>query len=744
MKKYIVIIISILNTFNIVAQSDSIKTTLEEVSVTASRIDNNVLYCPSVIISKSRNSIEFLNPQTSAQLLEKSGQVLIQRSQGGGGSPILRGFEANKVLLVVDGVRMNNAIFRGGHLQNVITIDPNVLEKVEVLFGGNSLLYGSDALGGVMYFHTRKPLTVSNLYNNDTQLFLPNFKQQTNSYVRYSSANQERTIHADFNLGFKKWAWLSSFSYSNFGDLRSGKNGNTKYGDWGKRNFYVARFNDKDSIVKNSDPTLQVGSAYKQYDVLQKVLFQQNENTTHILNFQFSNSSNIPRYDRLTETAANGNPTTAEWYYGPQKRLMAAYHFEHKRVTKFSDIIQVGAAYQNIDESRNTRNWGSDKRTQRLENVKVMSLNTDIRKIGNKNIHSYGLELQTNKVDSKANFMNLKTGETGAASTRYPDGGASMTSVAAYYNLQHNISKKTETYAGLRYNYTTLSAIFKDKTFFPFPFNDIKQQNGALVGSVRFKHLLNPKNTLTGSISSAYRAPNIDDLTKVFESTAGRLIVPNTNLESEKTIGIEMTWANRISEHLSFQVVPFATYYRDALTLAKSQYDGKDSVVFAGQKSAIFTTQNLAKAYIYGINIGLRSNISSKLTGTFNYTYTKGRVIDDNSTSPLDHIPPVFGRAALDYLDKKIQFSIWTMFNGAKKSKDYRLGTEDNELYSADPINGFMPAWWTLNIRYSYDFTKYTTVQLGIENIFDKQYRGFASGINAPGRNVSLTLRTKF
>ncbi len=744
MKKYIIIILSILYTFNIFAQSDSLKTTLEEVSVTASRIDNNALYCPSVIISKSRNSIEFLNPQTSAQLLEKSGQVLIQRSQGGGGSPILRGFEANKVLLVVDGVRMNNAIFRGGHLQNVITIDPNMLEKVDILFGAHSLLYGSDALGGVMYFHTRKPLTVSDLYNNNNQLFIPNFKQKTNSYVRYSSANQEKTIHADFNLGFKKWAWLSSFSYSDFGDLKSGKNGNPKYGDWGKRNFYVERFNNKDSIVKNSDPTLQVGSAYKQYDVLQKVLFQQNENTSHVLNFQFSNSSNVPRYDRLTETTATGNPTTAEWYYGPQKRLMAAYHFEYKGVTKFSDFIQVVAAYQNIDESRNSRNFGADKRTQRLENVQVTSLNADFRKTKNQNVHNYGLELQTNKVDSKANFVNLKTGETGAASTRYPDGGANMTSMATYYYLQHSVSEKTQLYGGLRYSYTTLTATFKDKTFFPFPFNDMKQQHGALVGSLRFKQILNSKNTLSGSLSSAYRAPNVDDLTKVFESSAGRLIVPNTNLKSEKTIGAELVLTSKISDHFQFQIVPFATYYRDALSLAKSQYGGKDSVLYAGKKSAVFMTQNLAKAYIYGVNFNVSSNISNHWLGTFNYTYTKGRVINDNSTTPLDHIPPVFGRLSLDYLNLKTQFSIWTMFNGAKKSADYRIGTEDNELYSADPKNGFSAAWWTLNMRYAYDFTKYTTVQLGIENILDKQYRDFASGINGAGRNISLTLRTKF
>jgi hemoglobin/transferrin/lactoferrin receptor protein len=752
MKKYIIICLSILCSINCFAQIDSINTTLEEVTVTAREVQSGGCTYPSFgafsTISSllALNKIEYENPQTSAHLLEKMGTVLIQRSQGGGGSPIIRGFEANKVLLVVDGVRMNNAIFRGGHLQNVITIDPSVLERVEVFFGGHSLLYGSDALGGVMYFTTRKPMTVSKILakNNKESLFLPNFKQETNSFVRFSSANLEKTIHADFNFGFKKLAWLSSFTYSNFGDLRSGKNMDSKYGDWGKRNFYVERFNNKDSIVKNADPSLQVGSGYKQYDVLQKILFQQNENTSHILNFQFSNSSNIPRYDRLTETNAKGLPTTAEWHYGPQKRLMAAYHFEHKKVTSFSDLIQVVATYQNIDESRNTRSFGSDKKTQRLENVQVTSINADVRKIKNNNTHQYGLEVQHNIVDSKATFMNLKTGATGAASTRYPDGGSNMTSMAAYYYLKHFVSEKTQYYGGLRYNYTILSAVFKDKTFFPFPFNDMKQQYGALVGSIRLKHDIDKKNTITGSLSSAYRAPNVDDLTKVFESAAGRLIVPNMNLKPEKTIGTELVYTSKLSDAFQYQVVPFATYYRNALTLAKSQFEGKDSVVYAGQKSGVYSTQNLAKAYIYGVSANFWGKISGNLNASANITYTKGRVINDNSTSPLDHIPPVFGRIGLDYSKNKMRISMWTMFNGAKKSSDYRLCTEDNELYSADPINGFSPAWWTLNVRSSYDFTKYTTIQMGVENILDKHYRGFASGISAAGRNVNLTLRTKF
>ena len=101
--------------------------------------------------------VQFQNPQTTADLLSNSGEVFIQKSQQGGGSPMIRGFATNRVLIAVDEVRMNNAIFRSGNLQNVISIDPFAVENTEVLFGPGSVIYGSDAIGGVMSFTTLAP-----------------------------------------------------------------------------------------------------------------------------------------------------------------------------------------------------------------------------------------------------------------------------------------------------------------------------------------------------------------------------------------------------------------------------------------------------------------------------------------------------------------------------------------------------------------------------------------------------------
>ena len=133
---------------------------LDQVLISASRFEQSKRDIPQTIVNISASAIAFENPQTSADLLESTGNVYIQKSQLGGGSPMIRGFSTNRLLITVDGVRMNNAIFRGGNLQNVISVDPFTVQNTEITLGAGSVVYGSDAIGGVMSFYTKKPNTI--------------------------------------------------------------------------------------------------------------------------------------------------------------------------------------------------------------------------------------------------------------------------------------------------------------------------------------------------------------------------------------------------------------------------------------------------------------------------------------------------------------------------------------------------------------------------------------------------------
>ncbi|RMG80430.1 MAG: TonB-dependent receptor, partial [Bacteroidetes bacterium] len=287
--------------------------------VVIGRRDDRPEEVPFQVKNIDQKEIAFVNPQTSADALSSLGGVFVQKSQMGGGSPVIRGFEANRVLLVVDGVRMNNAIYRNGHLQNAITVDNSILERMEVIFGPGSLMYGSDALGGVVHFRSKDP----KLYFGDKP---GGYLMEGGAYTRFSSANEEKTIHADLNYGQKNWGSLTSFTFTDFGDLRAGSKRPKGYETFGQRRYFIKRKGvDQrlENVIVHRDSSttpnydLQVGTAYSQMDFLQKIRFQPNEKVYFIGNFQYSTTSNVPRYDALTDTLGSAKELKwAEWYYG--------------------------------------------------------------------------------------------------------------------------------------------------------------------------------------------------------------------------------------------------------------------------------------------------------------------------------------------------------------------------------------------------------------------------------------------
>ncbi len=681
-------------------------------------------------IIKSKE-IAWQMPQTSAAMLEQSGNVFVQRSQMGGGSPNIRGFEASRVLLIVDGVRMNNAIYRAGHLQNVITIDNNILDRVEVLYGPGSTLHGSDALGGVMVFTTKNPM----LSRKKGAQF------SGNVMTRYSSANDEGTAHFDLNIGTKKLASLTSVTYSSFGDLRQGDNRNPFYGDFGLRANYVGRLNGVDVVLPNTDPNVQKYTGYQQVDVLQKLLYAPKDNIQHLLNLQYSNSSDVPRYDRLTEVR-NGLPRYAEWYYGPQERLLGAYSFSANELSGIIDEVQAGVNYQLIEESRYQRNFGSVDRRHRKEQLNIIGYNIDARKKIQHHELTIGTDGQFNDVVSTAYTEDINTNSRTGLDTRYPDGGSKAYYCALYaQDVFKVIPEKLVLNGGVRLNYVNISSEFKDTTFFPFPFKTATQEQLAWSGNLGMIYFPHKHWRMVLNGSSGFRSPNVDDMSKVFESVGGvSLVVPNPSLEPEYTYNVDLTLAYK-RKRVSVEVTGFYTWFRNAIVQDFFTLNGQDSIVYNGQKTAIVASQNKARAYLYGVNATLNARLSSHLSflSTINYTY--GRYYNGNTEVPLDHIPPVYGKTSIMYDYKRVKGECYVMYNGWKRLSDYSPSGEDNQKYAT--IHG-MPSWYTLNVRAGYQLHANVRLQLALENILDKNYRVFASGVSAPGRNLVITARANF
>ena len=734
MKKILCTAIMLCSIIHIYGQQDTLEKSLDEVIIYSNKFAERKKNVTQKIDIITARQIALMNAQNTGDLLINTGNIFVQKSQQGGSSPIIRGFEASRVLLVIDGIRMNNAIYRAGHLQNVITIDQNMLERIEVLYGPASTLYGSDALGGVVHMRTKVP-----------KLSLTNKTTKSGSvFARHSTANKEKTMHADLSIGGKKWGWLQSYNYSNFNDLKMGSHYPDSYPNFGRRPKYITTINGVDSIVTNEDDRVQKFSGYSQWDITQKILFNQSNKVSHLLNLQYSSSSNIPRYDRLQDIR-NGLLRYAQWYYGPQTRTLAAYEISVKQLG-FFDQFKAIVAHQYIEESRNQREYRRyDRLDIRQEALQVMSYTVDGKKTWNQHEITIGTDGQLNKLKSTAYRKNILTNGRSPLDSRYPNGDNRMNYFGMY--AQHIWKWRNEKFVindGLRLQYVRLYSSIEDNSFLKLPFTDLKQNNSAATGNLGIIYFPSPNTRLSLSGATGFRAPNIDDLARIFESnTASRqLIIPNPNIKPEYTYNVDFAVNQSIAQIVKLEATGYYTQFRNAIALAPDQLNGKDSVNYNGLVSKVFSNQNVNRADLYGFNAAVTLDLTRQLRFLSTINYTQGRYKkEDKNEVPLDHIPPVFGKTSITYTHSKLKVDIYALYNGWKRISDYNINGEDNVQYATKDGT---PPWTNFNIKTSLNLVKNLSLQLGIENIADRNYRYFASGFSAPGRNFIMAIRGTF
>jgi hemoglobin/transferrin/lactoferrin receptor protein len=699
---------------------DTIKTqNIEEIKINSKKITIDKNQTSSQIEIFSKEKIEFQNFQSTADMLANSGALFVQKSQQGGGSPVIRGFESSRILLLVDGVRMNNLIFRSGHLQNVITVDENFLETALVQYGPTSSLYGSDALGGSVNMITKNAKLIDG--------FTGNFN------TRYSSVNEEKSGYFDINYGDKNFASLTAFSYNDFGDLKMGKSKNHNGDFFGERTKYVETINGVDILTSNDNKYVQIGSAFKQYNFMQKLIYTSKSGYTHNANLQYSTSSNINRYDRLTDPSSSGLKS-AEWYYGPQKRLLGVYSLEKENVFANTDF-KLDAGYQNVEESRMNRNFGNYNLQNRIENVNIYSLAANFEtKLKRGNLY-YGIENYYDDLKSTAFKNNINTGVVVPLDTRYPNGKNNMMRNDIYISYTSKRYVATNFSMGARIGYASLNSTIADNSIMPLPFNEIKQQNFTYSGNIGLVHNASENFILKTNVSSGFRVPNIDDLAKIFESGAGTLIVPNKDLKPEQTVTGDFGFVlkSKSNKH-QFDATYFYTQLYDAIVTDNFTFNGQNTYNFGGgDVRNVVANQNLGKAFVTGVNGNIKTTLAKNVQFNGSYNITLGRVTTDGNKRPLDHIPPYFGKLGINYTPKWATFEAYMLFNGKKHLSDYSTSGEDNLNYA--PANG-MPAWETYNFKAATKSIEGFTLFTGVENLLDTQYRNFASGINAGGRNI--------
>jgi len=737
---------------------------LGDIVIEETKNTNNINNVAEKKIYITKEKISKLNGVTPADILEKSGGVSVQRSQMGGGSPNIRGFEANKVLLMLDGVRLNNAIYRSGHLQNIITIDEYILNDIEIIFGPSSVLYGSDALGGTINMQTRE------VFFRPEKIWSGQFSSNYNSGYNGFKNN--------LSLSFESpnYSTITSFSFKDFGDLKMGKWRPHGYENWGLVYHYV----DNDSVFCNPDPNIQKGVGYSQYDIFNKMIFKTAENSRITSNVQYSRSSNIPRFDKLNDDDdmclidSTGTCLSAHdlkfhsYYYGPQERFFSSLKFsvfDDKNNAAYFDKADFIFSYQKIKESRHK--WYMDdfldylnhpetydEPTHQYEAVNVYGLNANIRK-GN---WYFGSETIYNDVDSETgpNEENI----WGVGDTRYPPNGSNMFSTAYYVNVLHPISEKLQIEGGIRYTFSNLKGYFPDSLRRPLlNVEGLTISSNSSVFSGNIKFLYHPNNSwkISSVTSKGFHSPNVDDMLKVFKK-GDNITIPNIDLTTEHAWSQELSITKNVSPNFSIYSVGFLTLLNNAIVKDSIKVNINPDVTgdpfWANQiwydNELVYTFANRNsddQISIYGFSIGCNAKIHGlELKGEFNLT--KGMSANPDN-GPIAHIPPNFGKVELKKTSHRWDFVLFCIYSGFKDATSFDEAGVDNLDETPESIDDNniwygLPGWWILNFSTEYKVSKSLQLNMGIDNIFDMHYKTFGSGISSAGRSWILSAQYKF
>lgn len=652
------------------AQNDTSYVLPDNVVVSASRFKQSVFSAPEAISSLNYQQIELTNPMNMASSLFGVNGVWMQQTNNGGGSPIVRGLTGNQTLIMIDGIRLNNSTFRYGPNQYLNTININSTQRIEVMRGSGSVQYGSDALGGTVQIISKSPTlnSTGNAYNLGVN-------------AKYLSDNMERSGGLDLKYSGKSNAVLGLISYKNFGDLVAG-------GDVGKQ--IPSSYNELAGTIK---------SLHKISDTYLLTLF-----------YDYLKQSDVNRYDQVTQRGY-------EYYkFDPQIRQLAYIKNNFTTNSSFFNNMVLTLSWQKSDETRKKKNSSIQTTESDIVNVFGTSFETNSKFTSSWNANS-GVELYYDYVKSSKEKLDLINDSLTTMRGLYADGSTSLNfSVYSLHNINFN---RFDLNFGLRYNLTSID--IKDKQF-----GDVAISPTALTGHISLQYYLTKKFQIIGRVNSAFRTPNINDLSS-FGSFDYGIEVPNDNLSPEQSLNFEIGLKTKL-ESLIGSLFIYRNNLSNLIDRIRSTYNG--SPTYQGEN--VYTKVNVGKAYIRGIEGDITYYLSQMFSiySSLNYTYGQNTSKDE----PMRRIPPLNGNVTLSYYKRALKLSLEFLF----ASKQDRLSSGDIDDHRIP--EGGTPGWQVLNLYSSYRVNAFL-ISVGLLNILDETYRVHGSGIDGIGRSIFIDLR---
>ncbi len=673
-----------------------------EVVVIAERQPESVLEVPRATNVVTQRKIEERMPRSTPDALSEELGVVVQKTNMGGGSPIIRGRTGKDILLLIDGQRFNDATFRR-NTQYLNTIDLAAVERLEVVRGPSSVLYGSDAMGGAINVITRRREPTGENAINGRLL------------GRFESANMGRIGHLGLDAEVEGFGFTGGFTAKKFDHLRAGSHG--------------------DPIGAVDIDGVQDPTAYDEFDFSFSVTKNLSESSSLDFLHLYSRQNEVPRSDRLIANEKQPVPPDLVRDFDPQILRWYELRFRYDDPGRTFAGLEVTATFNNPEERRvRVQTSAPDMTIIEEDHSEIPGLRV-LANFALEDGHdlTVGTEAYYQTVNSDRKTVDTTSGMVQVNPGRYPD-GAKYGTFGIFVQDHWQVSRRLIWTNGIRYSLNRVDFDLGGITVGPVgPFGEMEETYDDVTFSTSASYEVSPGTFVYGSFAKGFRAPNLDDLAVLGDFSSGER-VPNVDVEPETVYSPEIGVKHQSARWGGEGAAAIAFYdnlldNRFAFTSGMTDFFQIDNV----GRAIIYTLEGLV-SYVTVESDGFSPEHSAYVQAFLNYG--ENRTEDE----PVSKIPPPQGE-----IGYRVEAVDGTFFGEA-----FLAGAlEQDRLSSADmadprfPIDG-TPGWWTFNLRGGYSLNDDLRVSLALENIFDQRYRVHGSGIDAPGFNAVVQIELKF
>jgi outer membrane cobalamin receptor len=548
--------------------------------------------------------------------------VFLQQTSPGQGAAIVRGLKGSEVLHLVDGFRLNNAIFRNAPTQYMALVAPGSVQRIEVVRGAPASLYGSDAVGGVVQLISRMPTFTA-------------AGSRREIYLAYDSADLGKLLRASFDAGNEQLAGLISGEYLETGNRKTG--GGTRIAPSG----YEA---------KGARMALQA---------------KPEDDQAWTLDVQFASQPATPRTDELVPGFGRTEPSSAEFLFAPNERTFV--QLRHTRENGlWSADWNFAIGWQNVIDDRTTRDYQSQFRRYEQNSSDLYGVTANAAGDLARGNWVAGVEWYSDEVRSQRTEVDIASGQSQVLAARFPD-KSTVDQAAIYGNLQHYVGERHRLSAGLRFSAVevdipasgAIPAASVNET-------DVSADFGWIVD-------LADATQLVANVGYGFRAPNVFDLGTLGDRPGNRFNIPNPDLEAENVTQLDIGVRHH-TDRWNMELMLFFLHYTDRIT---SELTG--ALTPSGRE--VVQSRNIASADIYGIEAHARYLLTESLEADLVINYQRGEEETNAASTPADRMPPFNGRLGLYYTANALTIDAYLVF----ASEQDRLSARDVQDPRIDP-----------------------------------------------------------